>query len=234
MTSHNSITSSLIKLAFIFMISTGIVILILDNYLPKSRHLKFPRSIHDVKLLHETLVGHGGGGFHVVICFVTVFIYLQSFAIPGSVMLSVLGGALWGSWKALFLVCLCSSTGATICNFLSFYFGRVISKKVTPFLPNWFINVASPHLSVDASVFFWATLIGVGPLSFIHVKSGETIHMLSETDNFTFFTFQNVLTMGLIAVAALIPVIFKEVFEKKFKNDNVIDKAGSQNWNKVK
>ena len=92
-------------------------------------------------------------------------------------------------------------------------------------------------MNVGINTFYWATFFGncqrlssttlnysltnsvtgVMPLSFIHVQAGETIHRITETDNFTFLTPQNVLTMTMIAVAALIPIIIRRKFEKKEK-----------------
>ncbi|CAG8797742.1 32084_t:CDS:2, partial [Gigaspora margarita] len=151
--------------------------------------LKFPRTLHDVKLIHEALTDNDAVGIHVMICYIVTYIFLQSFAIPGSVMLSVLGGALWGTWKALLSICFCSATGATICNLLSYYLGRAVTEK--------FLSKR------------------VAPLSFIHTQAGETIHNLTETDEISFFTTKNIIAMTLIAIAALIPILVRKVFEKK-------------------
>ncbi|CAI2169599.1 854_t:CDS:2 [Funneliformis geosporum] len=243
-----SILISIISLTIIFIISAGVLYFILDTYLPKEGKdvLKFPRTLQDVRLIHESLTGHGNDDIYIVICYIATYIFLQSFAVPGSVMLSVLGGTLWGSWKALVLVSFVSKgTGATISYLLSYYLGQPVTQnylaermerwnvqlnahrkglfsyiiflRIAPFLPNWFINIASPHLGVDIRVFYWATFIGVAPLSFIHVQAGETIHVLSESDEFSFLTTQNIVAMSLIAITALIPVLLRKKFESQEK-----------------
>ncbi|CAG8657186.1 2253_t:CDS:2, partial [Funneliformis caledonium] len=212
--------------------------------------LKFPRTLQDVRLIHEALTGHGNDDIYIVICYIATYIFLQSFAVPGSVMLSVLGGTLWGSWKALVLVSFCTGTGATISYLLSYYLGQPVTQnylaermerwnvqlnshrkglfsyiiflRIAPFLPNWFINIASPHLGVGIGVFYWATFFGVAPLSFIHAQAGETIHVLSESDEFTFLTIQNIVAMSLFAVTALIPVMLRKKFEPQ-ENTKFID-----------
>ncbi|CAG8444864.1 385_t:CDS:2 [Diversispora eburnea] len=157
-------------------------------------------------------------------------------------MLSILGGTLWGAWKASLLVCFGSAIGATICNRLSYHLGRNIIRKyfarrmdiwneqkhlffymlflrVAPLLPNWFINLTSPHLGIEPKLFFWSTLIGTAPLSFIHARTGETIHLLTETGGeFTLFTFQNILTIGLIVIVILTPIIFRNSFDQIMKS----------------
>ncbi|CAG8482059.1 21897_t:CDS:2, partial [Cetraspora pellucida] len=160
---------------------------------------------------------------------------LQSFAIPGSVMLSVLGGTLWGSWKALLLVCFvssyiidCSATGATICSLLSYYLGQAVTERFfSERMEIWNEQEASIfiyHIPSGNAVFAELTINfilinelikGVAPLSFIHTQAGDTIHQLSETDEISFFTTKNIIAMIFIAIAALIPVLMRKRFEKK-------------------
>ena len=40
-------------------------------------------------------------------------------------------------------------------------FSYMLFLRVTPFFPNWFINLASPHVGVPLGVFFIATFIGL-------------------------------------------------------------------------
>jgi uncharacterized membrane protein YdjX (TVP38/TMEM64 family) len=44
--------------------------------------------------------------------------------------------------------------------------------RITPLLPNWFINISSPILDVPYSKFFFATFVGLMPMNVIHVKTG--------------------------------------------------------------
>ena len=54
---------------------------------------------------------------------------MQAFAIPGSVMLSVLAGALFGIWVGIPLVLFCAAFGAACCYYISFYLGHPIVEK---------------------------------------------------------------------------------------------------------
>ncbi|CAG8709548.1 5782_t:CDS:2, partial [Ambispora leptoticha] len=88
--------------------------------------------------------------------------------------------------------------------------------RVAPFFPNWFVNIASPHLEVSLNVFFWATLVGVAPLSFIHVQAGETIR-ITGTEDVSFFTPRNLVSMSLIAVAAFISAYIRRKYSNKLR-----------------
>ena len=94
----------------------------------------------------------------------------------------------------------CSSVGASFCYLLSKrFFGATVRTsfqdrltmwtnevqrqrntlmsymlflRVTPFFPNWFINLAAPHVGVPLSIFFAATFIGVHTRLVVAVSGG--------------------------------------------------------------
>jgi len=133
-----------------------------------------------------------------IIC--ALYIGLQSFAIPGPIVLSVLSGALYGFWGGQLLIAVCVAIGTSICFMLSKTMGRGVLRKfklidqldgfrakveenrrdlltymlltrVTP-VPNVLVNVASPLVGVPLWVFAVSTPIGQFPLNALHVTSG--------------------------------------------------------------
>ena len=50
----------------------------------------------------------------VLAAFCCLYVFLQTFAIPGAVFLSILSGALFGPYLGFSLVCLCATSGACI------------------------------------------------------------------------------------------------------------------------
>ena len=56
--------------------------------------------------------------------------------------------------------------------------------RITPLLPNWFINISSPVLDVPLSKFFLATFIGLMPLNVVHVKTGLMLDEITEIKRF--------------------------------------------------
>jgi uncharacterized membrane protein YdjX (TVP38/TMEM64 family) len=51
-------------------------------------------------------------------------------------------------------------------NMLSY----IIFLRITPFLPNWFINIVSPVIGVDLRPFWLGTFLGVAPPSFVAIQ----------------------------------------------------------------
>ena len=61
---------------------------------------------------------------HIVLGFFAIYNFLQTFAIPGSIFLSILSGFLFPFPLACFLVSLCSALGASFCYLLRCIYGR--------------------------------------------------------------------------------------------------------------
>lgn len=50
---------------------------------------------------------------------------------------------------------------------------RLCLTRITPFLPNWFINIVSPVIGVDLRPFWIGTFVGVAPPSFVAIQVGK-------------------------------------------------------------
>ena len=55
---------------------------------------------------------------------------------------------------------------------LLFYMGFL---RITPLVPNWFINIASPMVGVPITTFATATFLGLIPMNLIHINAGITL-----------------------------------------------------------
>lgn len=168
---------------------------------------------------------------------------MQTFAIPGSLFLSIMSGFLFPFLTALILVCTCSMIGASLCFLLSQLLGRKLVKKyfpdrakkwavqvdkhrdnllnyviflrVTPFLPNWFINLTAPVIGVPLIPFAVGTFLGVAPPSFIAIQAGQTLQNMTASDTaFNISTFIWLIVFGFLS---LIPVFLKNYFKEKLE-----------------
>ncbi|CAN0304286.1 unnamed protein product, partial [Phaeothamnion confervicola] len=62
----------------------------------------------------------------------SLYVTMQSFCIPGSLVLSILAGGLYPPLQAVALVVCCATTGASLCYLLSACFARVVFKRLLP------------------------------------------------------------------------------------------------------
>jgi len=56
--------------------------------------------------------------------------------------------------------------------------------RVIPFLPDWFINITSPHVGVTYKTAFWSTFVGTIPTNFVAVEIGKLLREM-ETNIYT-------------------------------------------------
>jgi len=166
--------------------------------------------------------------------FCVAYLFKQTFAIPGSMLLNLLAGALFG-WKIGFaLTCVLTATGATFCYLLAKFLGRDLAERyfskvvlrfqkqmsanenrlpyfllflrLFPCSPNWAINMCSGVLGVPVHLFFFTVLVGLGPYNYICVQTGDILTTVKTLSDV--FTVSIMLQMTGVALVALAPSIF--------------------------
>uniref|UniRef100_A0A1I8EGS2 VTT domain-containing protein n=1 Tax=Wuchereria bancrofti TaxID=6293 RepID=A0A1I8EGS2_WUCBA len=173
---------------------------------------KLPKDLTQAKRLGLVLSKYKDKHYYTVLFGIsTVYIMLQSLAIPGSIFLTVLSGYLFPFPIALCLVC-------TISDFDSlFYF--IIFLRITPVLPNWLINLASPIFDVPVSAFFFGTFLGVAPPSCIYIQAGATLQKLTHVG--AAWSWNAILLVAFTALLSLVPIFYKRIN----KNDGIFNKS---------
>lgn len=87
--------------------------------------IKFPRGAQDLRDISEVIQVYTNTNYwEVLSAFCFLYIFLQTFAIPGPIFLSILSGALFGGVEGFFLVCFCATSGASMCYGLSSVLGK--------------------------------------------------------------------------------------------------------------
>ena len=158
--------------------------------------------------------------------------------------LSILGGAVWGVWRALLLCCTCVACGATLCYLISAALGPallsmpkwrarleswvarveaqrsnllsyLIVLRIAPFPPHWVINVLAPHLGVRILPFWISTWLGIFGVTVIHTTIGSGLDEMTSPSDFHLFSLRNALGLGAIILGALVPVGLRYVLKRR-------------------
>lgn len=198
----------------------------------QASRLKFPSSHQELKELAELLNSYNKDhATYIMVLFCSAYLYKQTFAIPGSVFLNILAGALFGMWKSFLLTCTLSAAGASQCYLLSKFCGhqyveyyfpnkvKLLQDKVKenrnrllywllflrlfPMTPNWFLNIASPVVGVPLHLFSISVFIGLMPYNFICVQTGSILSELKSTSDV--LTWSTMAKLAAIAIVALLP-----------------------------
>ncbi|XWS38770.1 hypothetical protein CRYUN_Cryun19dG0158800 [Craigia yunnanensis] len=223
------------------MVVMGFVLGLIGVYLtmPASDYsfLKLPRSLEDLQILRDHLETYTSDyTIQVLVGYCVVYIFMQTFMIPGTVFMSLLAGALFGVFKGVALVVFTATAGASSCYFLSKLIGRplvfslwpdklsffqaqvaqrrerllsyMLFLRLTPTLPNLFINVASPIVDVPYHTFFIATFIGLIPAAYITVRAGIALGELQSVGDL--YDFNSIATLFLIGVVSVTPTLMSK------------------------
>ncbi|KAJ6933161.1 hypothetical protein NC651_008547 [Populus alba x Populus x berolinensis] len=199
--------------------------------------LKLPRTLEDLQILRDHLETYTiDYTAQVLVWYCVVYISMQTFMIPGTVFMSLLAGALFGVLKGVALVVFTATAGASSCYFLSKLIGRplvfslwpdklsffqeqvarrrggllnyMLFLRLTPTLPNTFINVASPIVDVPYHIFFLATLIGLIPAAYVTVKAGTALGELQSIGDL--YDFNSIATLFLIGIISITPTLMSK------------------------
>lgn len=221
--------TAVLMLIFIFLCATALlyfVSLLITSHNNKY-HLRFPTNLDDLKeVVHILKEVKEHQQNSILLLFSVAYLYKQTFAIPGSVFLNLLAGAIFELWEAFGLTCFLTACGATCCFMLSKIFGKAIlfhyfpdkfhelEKKMKenqdgmffflvclrlfPMSPNWFLNMSSPVIGIPILYFFPSVLIGLMPYNFICCQTGSILTEITSINDI--FTVPIMLKLALVAV----------------------------------
>lgn len=201
--------------------------------------LRLPRSIADVRTISRILSNYTQNYYYQVMgSILALYIFLQAFSVPGTIFLNLLSGTIFGIWVAFPLTLIAATLGASSAYGMSYLLGYTIVQRIfpqklktfseainrnrhnlfyfllflriSPLLPNWFVNISSPLLDVPFSFFFWATFLGIIPATLIAVNAGVSIHDIND-DLSQVLGINTFLTLMGIALLSLIPVLINKI-----------------------
>lgn len=88
-------------------------------------------------------------------------------------------------------------------------FSYLLFLRITPFLPNWFINLACPVLGVGYMPFFFATLFGIMPQTFLTVEAGLALYDLTDESGgvIDMYTWLLLAAFGSLALLPTMPPV---------------------------
>ncbi|KAJ7127165.1 hypothetical protein C8R44DRAFT_874237 [Mycena epipterygia] len=239
--SRRLIFNATFKMVCVFLASTLLLGSILWIALPTLEEddrpkLRIPKSFAQLQDLNGILKKYRDiFPYRIFICFVVTYLFLQAFSLPGSMYLSILGGAVWGMPIALPLVCCCVASGATLCYLISSALGPalltlpkwkakldkwarkiqqnqdnmisfLIVLRIAPLPPHWVINIIAPHVGITIPVFWISTALGILGVSVIHTTIGGGLDEMTSSEDFHLISWKNFFGLSAVVVGVMIPV----------------------------
>ncbi len=182
-------------------------------------------------------------GNSVVVGYAGSYMFFQAFAVPGpNLLLSIFAGALFQNVLAATVIVASSCTAGAVCCYLlssaflegalrraipariaafrarvednrEALFFYMLFLRLTPLLPNWFINMVSPIVGVPVSTFALATLLGQMPMNYLSWNCGKTffdaVAGSAGSISLQLVGGKMVAAVAALGVASLLPVLLK-------------------------
>lgn len=175
--------------------------------------------------------------FTAILGFIGIYIVVVALSLPGATVLTLAGGAIFGSFEATLFVNIGATLGAT----LAFLAARVMLRdwvekkfgdKLQPFIegvsknavnftlflrlvpvfPFFLVNLALGLTQIPLRIYFFFTMLGILPGSFVYANAGSN---LANINSLADVTSPGVLgALALLGLFALIPVVYKRIKRK--------------------
>jgi uncharacterized membrane protein YdjX (TVP38/TMEM64 family) len=184
----------------------------------------------------QVLVGENYVLYFVI--FFILYVIVTAFALPISLLKTLLAGALFGFWPGLILVSFASSIGSTFCFLFSRYalrnytqnkFSKYLEKvnkgietdgwlyllflRLSPIFPFFIINLVFGLTKMRALEFYLVSQVGMFVGTAIFVNAGVQINNLNSIEEI--LTLKVIMSLTLIGV---FPLLINLIY-KSFKNE---------------
>ena len=173
----------------------------------------------------------------VIAVYMTVYIIVTALSLPGAVVMTLAGGALFGFWIGVIVVSFASTIGATLACFVARFLLRdwvqnkfggklsainkgieeegafyLFSLRLVPIFPFFVINLVMGLTSIKLLTFYWVSQIGMLPGTMVFVNAGKELARIE--------SLSGILSPGLIisfVILGLFPITVKKIlyFYKK-------------------
>ena len=180
----------------------------------------------------QTLVNKNYTFYYLI--FFILYVIVTAFALPISLLKTLLAGALFGFWPGLILVSFASSIGSTFCFLFSRYalrnytqvkFGKYLEKvnkgveqdgwlyllflRLSPIFPFFVINLVFGLTKMRALEFYLASQVGMFLGTAIFVNAGVQIGNLNSIEEI--LTLKVIMSLTLIGI---FPLLIKLIYKK--------------------
>lgn len=235
-------SNSILKKMAIVAVAAVVVILFLvfdlDRYLSLT-YIKDSQS-HLQNLYAENPLG-------ILLAYIAIYIAVTALSLPGAVVLTLAGGALFGLVAGTVAVSVASTAGATLACFVSRFILQkwvqekfadklkainrgvekegafyLFSVRLIPVFPFFVINLVMGLTKMPLRTFFWVSQLGMLPGTIVFVNAGKELGQIESA--------AGILSPSLLVsfvILGLFPITAKKIMQKVRKK--VVDKSATSN-----
>jgi uncharacterized membrane protein YdjX (TVP38/TMEM64 family) len=173
----------------------------------------------------------------MVVGFLAIYIVQTALSLPGAAILSLAAGAIFGTLMGTIFVNIGATLGATIAFLLARYllsdliqkrfgsrlegintelekagFNYLLFLRLVPIFPFFLINLGAGLTRIPLRTFFWGTMLGIIPGSFVYCNAGASLAAINRVGE---IASPRVLgSFALLGLFALVPVFYQKLKRK--------------------
>ncbi len=208
-----------------------IVLLLAAGWFLDTRHWLTFESLQAGQASLQALCDHSP--ILALVIYFVVYVTIAALSLPGALIMSLAGGALFGLWWGTLLVSFSSSLGALLAFLVSRYllrdtvqsrFGNrlttindgiardgglyLFSLRLVPVFPFFLINLLMGLTPIPATRFYFISQLGMLPATFVYVNAGTQLAQLNSVSDL--YSGSILTAFGLLA---LLPWLAKTILE---------------------
>jgi len=167
----------------------------------------------------------------VIAAYLVIYIVAATLSLPGAILLTIAGGALFGLWTGTIVVSFASSIGATLACFVSRFILRdwlqkklgerlrmvnerfekegafyLFTLRLVPVFPFWLINLTMGLTKMPMRTFYWVSQTGMLPGTLVYVNAGTELGKIESLAGI----FSPALILSLV-ILGLFPITTKKL-----------------------
>lgn len=176
--------------------------------------------------------------WEMILGFIAVYIVSVALSLPGATILTLTGGAIFGSIKGTLIVNVGATIGATLAFLVARFLLRdwvekkfgdklkpindgfsrnainyILFLRLVPLFPFFLVNLASGLTKVRLRTYFFGTMIGILPGGFVYANAGSNLASINSISD---IASPGVLgAFALLGIFALIPTLYNRFKKSK-------------------
>jgi len=169
-----------------------------------------------------------------IAAFITIYIIQTALSLPGAAILSLAAGAVFGAVMGTVYVNVGATIGASLAFIVARYlfrdviqnkFGTRLEKinielntrgfnyllllRLVPVFPFFLINLGAGLTGIPLRTFFFGTMIGIVPGSFVYCNAGASLASINSLNEIV--SFRVLGSFALLGLFALVPVLYQKI-----------------------
>jgi len=174
----------------------------------------------------------------MILSFIGIYVVTVALSLPGATILTLAAGAIFGSVAATAVVNVGATLGATLAflaarfllrDWVESKFGEKIKPfnegfsknainyilflRLVPLFPFFLINLASGLTRVPLPIYFFGTMFGTLPGTFVYANAGSNLAKINSLSDIA--SLEVLGAFALLGLFALIPTAYKKFMERK-------------------